>query len=169
MTRVFFQRTRYVSSHRHACRSRWFVGSSRRRTSGSQKRARARAILMRQPPEKSEQRLRCMGAVNCRPARMDDARDSAESAPISVSRLYTSFSRSAAASSGLTALPFSGGSDLVTVAACLEAEAAAVALPLLPKISRSFFSSARSADRSTSHASTHSSAVSSLPATSCSM
>jgi hypothetical protein len=42
----------YYSSQMSAGRSKWFVGSSRRRISGSEKITLAIAILIRQPPEK---------------------------------------------------------------------------------------------------------------------
>jgi hypothetical protein len=47
-----------------------FVGSSNRRRSGSQNKALARAILIRQPPLYSFVGLRCISGVKPRPARM---------------------------------------------------------------------------------------------------
>ena len=53
-----------------------FVGSSRMRNVGDTKRARAREMRMRQPPEKSRVRLACISLSKPSPCRSDAARDS---------------------------------------------------------------------------------------------
>ncbi len=68
------------SSHTHASRSRWLVGSSRTSRHGSTNSARARAMRMRQPPEKSRVFLACMVLVKPRPCRIWPARAAAVSA-----------------------------------------------------------------------------------------
>ena len=65
-------------------------GSSRRRRSGSQKRARANARRIRQPPEKVLVANCCRSEENPRPARIDAARDSALSDSISASFAWIS-------------------------------------------------------------------------------
>jgi len=61
---------RYSCNHRTASRSRWLVGSSRSRRSGSIKRAEARATRIRHPPLKSQVEDACISRLNWRPFRM---------------------------------------------------------------------------------------------------
>ena len=68
------------SSHTQASKSRWFVGSSSNRSVGLTNRARAKAILIRQPPEKSFVFVCCMEGVKPRPSRISAALVSALSA-----------------------------------------------------------------------------------------
>ena len=85
MTRILSYFARYASSHTHASRSRWFVGSSRSIMVGLTKSARASAMRMRQPPENSLVRRFCISFVKPRPCRMLAARASVSSAPSSSS------------------------------------------------------------------------------------
>ena len=68
------------SNHTRASKSRWFVGSSSNRSVGLTNRARAKAILIRQPPEKSFVFVCCMEGVKPRPSRISAALVSALSA-----------------------------------------------------------------------------------------
>ena len=51
--RVPLNSLRYASSRNVVSASRWFVGSSRRRTSGLERSSRAIATLRRSPPERT--------------------------------------------------------------------------------------------------------------------
>mmetsp|Transcript_174475 Transcript_174475/g.424470 ORF Transcript_174475/g.424470 Transcript_174475/m.424470 type:complete len:88 (+) Transcript_174475:1183-1446(+) len=86
MSKMLFQRARYVSSHTTASMSKWFVGSSSSSSDGCRNRARARAIRIRQPPEKSRVFLFCIATSKPRPCRIDAARFSAVSASSSSKR-----------------------------------------------------------------------------------
>mmetsp|Transcript_2576 Transcript_2576/g.8667 ORF Transcript_2576/g.8667 Transcript_2576/m.8667 type:complete len:107 (-) Transcript_2576:771-1091(-) len=68
---------RKSQSHACFCTSRWFVGSSRSRSAGWMKSARASATRMRQPPEKSRVFCCCRSGEKPRPVRMAHARVSA--------------------------------------------------------------------------------------------
>mmetsp|Transcript_20853 Transcript_20853/g.45700 ORF Transcript_20853/g.45700 Transcript_20853/m.45700 type:complete len:201 (+) Transcript_20853:437-1039(+) len=149
--RVFFQRCRYSSSQITARRSRWLVGSSSRSNVGWMKRARAREMRMRHPPEKVCVARTCMEGVKPSPLRILAARPSAASAFFSRSPSYTWMSRSWAASRS-TRLPSSslgsGSSPVVHAVSCA--------------------SSLRSSTTSTSASITALSADRSSPMTSCS-
>mmetsp|Transcript_40080 Transcript_40080/g.100295 ORF Transcript_40080/g.100295 Transcript_40080/m.100295 type:complete len:280 (+) Transcript_40080:1104-1943(+) len=88
MMHVLGHSLRYCVSHATACRSRWFVGSSSSKRSGSPKRALASATRILQPPENSLVFLCCMSVVKPSPSRMVDALLSALCASMSLSRWY---------------------------------------------------------------------------------
>ena len=69
------------------------VGSSSSKRSGSENSTAASATRMRQPPEKDEAGRRCATSSKPRPARMVAARDSAECASMSASRMWMSAMR----------------------------------------------------------------------------
>mmetsp|Transcript_11316 Transcript_11316/g.52579 ORF Transcript_11316/g.52579 Transcript_11316/m.52579 type:complete len:104 (+) Transcript_11316:835-1146(+) len=74
--RHFLYLARYPSSHTHASRSRWLVGSSRSNSVGSAKSALASATRMRQPPDMSLVGLWIIICVNPRAWRSSEALDS---------------------------------------------------------------------------------------------
>ncbi len=71
------------------------VGSSKSKRSGWANRTPAKATLIRQPPEKSEQGLVWASLSKPKPLRMDEARPSADQASISVRRVWISEIRAA--------------------------------------------------------------------------
>src|SRR6478735_652859 len=73
-TRVRSHFLRYSSSHTQASKSKWAVGSSRRRTEGLTKRALARATRIRQPPDMSLVFLWMVFLLKPRPVRIREAR-----------------------------------------------------------------------------------------------
>mmetsp|Transcript_22375 Transcript_22375/g.48678 ORF Transcript_22375/g.48678 Transcript_22375/m.48678 type:complete len:91 (-) Transcript_22375:896-1168(-) len=73
-----FQLLKYSSSHRTASISKWFVGSSRSKNSGSMNNARANATRIRHPPLNSLVVMCCIFWVNPRPNKIWVARASAE-------------------------------------------------------------------------------------------
>mmetsp|Transcript_52587 Transcript_52587/g.102852 ORF Transcript_52587/g.102852 Transcript_52587/m.102852 type:complete len:117 (+) Transcript_52587:1133-1483(+) len=97
---VLFHSWRYFVSQATAWRSRWLVGSSRRRMSGSAKSARARATRILHPPEKFCVGFFCMSGSNPNPARISLALLSADAASMSVSlwKIHASLSPSASVS-----------------------------------------------------------------------
>src|ERR1700743_1067274 len=67
---------RYSSSHTQASRSRWAVGSSRRRSDGLTKRALPSATRIRPPPDMSLVFLWMVFLLKPKPVKMRDARTS---------------------------------------------------------------------------------------------
>mmetsp|Transcript_27729 Transcript_27729/g.90753 ORF Transcript_27729/g.90753 Transcript_27729/m.90753 type:complete len:110 (-) Transcript_27729:673-1002(-) len=85
---------RYCSSHTHASRSRWFVGSSSSKSVGCTKSARARATRMRQPPDMSFVFFLSILSLNPRPTSSFVAWVSNEDGSSSSSFSYMSWRRS---------------------------------------------------------------------------
>mmetsp|Transcript_25198 Transcript_25198/g.82700 ORF Transcript_25198/g.82700 Transcript_25198/m.82700 type:complete len:321 (+) Transcript_25198:3162-4124(+) len=159
-TSVFFQRCKYSSSHSTARRSRWLVGSSKRRSVGAIKRARASEMRMRHPPEKLSVVRFCIAGVKPKPCRIFAARASALSEPFSFRASYTAVSRSdtAAAASSSSSSP-APACPVVPGASSSDSRSSS---------SLSSSSSARSCIISTSACTTASSALRSSACTSCS-
>mmetsp|Transcript_6155 Transcript_6155/g.22530 ORF Transcript_6155/g.22530 Transcript_6155/m.22530 type:complete len:104 (+) Transcript_6155:1184-1495(+) len=74
--RHFLYLARYPSSHTHASKSRWFVGSSRRSSVGSAKSALASATRILHPPDMSSVFRWIIVSVNPSAWRSSAARDS---------------------------------------------------------------------------------------------
>mmetsp|Transcript_30232 Transcript_30232/g.93278 ORF Transcript_30232/g.93278 Transcript_30232/m.93278 type:complete len:170 (+) Transcript_30232:1242-1751(+) len=90
---------KYDSSQITAFKSRWFVGSSSIRTSGSMNTADASAIRFRQPPEKDFVGRSCHSVGNPRPNKIRRARASACSEPMIFSSSSMKFSLSSSLAS----------------------------------------------------------------------
>src|ERR1700744_2657588 len=73
-TRVLSPFFRYSSSHTHASRSRWAVGSSRSSSIGLTKSAFASATLIRHPPDMSFVFFMMVFLLKPRPVKISDAR-----------------------------------------------------------------------------------------------
>mmetsp|Transcript_26940 Transcript_26940/g.62810 ORF Transcript_26940/g.62810 Transcript_26940/m.62810 type:complete len:122 (+) Transcript_26940:1243-1608(+) len=100
--RVLGYLERYSSSHTHAPRSKWLVGSSKMSSIGSTKSACARATRMRQPPDMSLVNLSIICWANPRPCSSSHARASKVEGSI-----FSSFSLICASKSAF----FSGSSS----------------------------------------------------------
>mmetsp|Transcript_58813 Transcript_58813/g.144175 ORF Transcript_58813/g.144175 Transcript_58813/m.144175 type:complete len:106 (-) Transcript_58813:583-900(-) len=74
ITRILSYVLRWSSSHTHEPRSRWLVGSSRRRMVGATKSACASATRMRHPPDMSAVRLAIPTLSKPRPCSSSPAR-----------------------------------------------------------------------------------------------
>lgn len=79
----------YLSNHITAFKSKWFVGSSKRRSVGSRNNARAKLTRIRQPPDKSLVGRSIILRVNPRPERIRRTFPSAASAFIAFNSSYT--------------------------------------------------------------------------------